>query len=157
MAWRRSTPDFITGISPCAASAWGDGRLPAPCARDTAGDPRPHIAGSERRLVERRNLDFITGISPCAASAWGDGRLPAPCARDTAGDPRPHIAGSERRLVERRNLAGAVPAQIEHRLLPRDGNAEIACDIFDSGCHIVIRSWLGISVGMERLLATRDP
>src|ERR1039457_2406966 len=40
MAWRRSTPDFITGISPCAASAWGDGRLPAPCARDTAGDPR---------------------------------------------------------------------------------------------------------------------
>src|ERR1039458_3726018 len=100
----------------------------------------------------RSTPDFITGISPCAASAWGDGPLPAPCARDTAGDPRPHIAGSERRLVERRNLAGAVPAQSEHRLLPRDGNAEIACDIFHSDCHIVIRSWLGISVGIERFL-----
>src|ERR1035441_4144890 len=69
---------------------------------------------------------------------------------------RPHVAGSERRLIKRWNLAAGVPAQGEHRLLPRDGNAEIACDIFHSDCHIVIRSWLGISVGIERLLATRD-
>ena len=65
---------------------------------------------------------------------------------------RPHVAGSERRLIKRWNLAAGVPAQGEHRLLPRDGNAEIACDIFHSDCHIVIRSWLGISVGIERFL-----
>src|ERR1019366_7902962 len=72
MAWRRSTPDFITGISPCAASAWGDGRLPAPCARDTAGDPRitSHLADWQMRLARTVRRWSATNPASHAVRGW---------------------------------------------------------------------------------------
>src|ERR1039458_10335220 len=78
MAWRRSTPDFITGISPCAASAWGDGRLPAPTTRDTTRDPRI-------------TSHWLTGRCGSREPAEGGAQRTlhrAPCARDTTRDPR---------------------------------------------------------------------